>query len=64
LSFYRTAFTHLVAPPRGRPTVSLAALFLVWQAANAAGFLWQGWRDMTKGERSVRREATSSSRRA
>lgn len=46
-SFYRNVFGHPFARARDRRTVSLVALFLLWQVANAAGFLWQGCRRET-----------------
>ncbi|BCA55528.1 glycosyl transferase [Nitrospira sp. KM1] len=46
-SFYRNVLGYPFVRTRDRRTASLAALFLLWQVANVAGFLWQGCRRET-----------------
>jgi GT2 family glycosyltransferase len=47
LSFYRNVFCYPFARAQDGRRVSLAALFFMWQVANAAGFLWQSCRSET-----------------
>lgn len=42
LRFHMSVLCRLVSEAQGRRTVYQAALLAVWQAANAAGFFWEG----------------------
>jgi GT2 family glycosyltransferase len=46
LSFYRSVLRYPFTRVRDGRTASLAALFFLWQVANAAGFLWQACRHL------------------
>jgi GT2 family glycosyltransferase len=46
--FYLAVFRRPFSEPEIRRVLAMAGLLLVWQAANAAGFLWEGFSRLAK----------------
>lgn len=43
LQFYASVFRHALCTPLSRKSLRMAGLMGLWQAANLAGFVWQGF---------------------
>jgi GT2 family glycosyltransferase len=64
LQFYASVFRRILFKPLSRKSLSMAGLMGLWQIANLAGFLWQGFYQVSPSSRFSRDEGLSQAKGA